>query len=164
VLAARAPAGSDGRHADFEQPDRSRHGAFQPSLIHLSAEFADVVQIRAALGDQVGQPAGAGDLLDQLAAGRPFPDLAEFKPEPGLHDVRQLVIWNVEGAGRLQKFRAAYQGESVAEAFNSMWQGKTMEQVVPMSLRRVTLSSGGAAPRPRAEGDRVSFPILVVGI
>ena len=33
-------------------------------------------------------------------------------------------------------FRALYQGENVAEVFNSAWAGKTMDQVVPMSLRR----------------------------
>ena len=76
---------------------------------------------------------------DRLAAGRRFPTLEEFKPEPDVHDIRQLVVWNVEGEGRLRKFRAAYQGANVAEAFNSAWAGKTMEQVVPMSLRRVTL-------------------------
>ena len=76
---------------------------------------------------------------DRLAAGRRFPALEEFKPEPGVHDIRQLVVWNVEGEGRLRKFRAAYQGANVAEAFNSAWAGKTMEQVVPMSLRKLTL-------------------------
>lgn len=76
---------------------------------------------------------------DQLAAGRPFPAFAELKPDPAMHDPRQLVAWAVEGEGRLSKFRAMYQGENVAEAFNSAWAGKTMEQVVPMSLRRITL-------------------------
>ena len=89
---------------------------------------------------------------DKLAIGRRFPAFAEFKPEPGLHDSRQLVIWNVEGEGRLQKFRAVYQGANVADAFNAAWAGKTMEyQVVPMSLRRVTLDGArecatGACP------------------
>lgn len=78
---------------------------------------------------------------DQLAAGRRFPDFAELKPDPALHDPKQLVAWNVEGEGRLRKFRALYQGENVAEAFNSAWAGKTMEQVVPMSLRKVTLEA-----------------------
>ena len=78
---------------------------------------------------------------DQLAAGRRFPPFAELKPDPGLHDPKQLVAWNVEGEGRLRKFRALYQGESVAEAFNSAWAGKTMEQVVPMSLRKITLEA-----------------------
>jgi hypothetical protein len=77
---------------------------------------------------------------DQLAAGRPFPALAELKPDPAVHDPRQLVAWAVEGEGRLRKFRAMYQGENVAEAFNSAWAGRTMEQVVPMSLRRITLT------------------------
>ncbi|WP_050625769.1 PilZ domain-containing protein [Bradyrhizobium viridifuturi] len=77
---------------------------------------------------------------DQLAAGRPFPAFGELKPDPAIHDPRQLVAWAVEGEGRLRKFRAMYQGENVAEAFNSAWAGKTMEQVVPMSLRRITLT------------------------
>jgi hypothetical protein len=78
---------------------------------------------------------------DRLAAGRRFPAFTELKLEPELHDPRQLVAWNVEGEGRLRKFRALYQGENVAEAFNSAWAGKTMEQVVPMSLRKVTLDA-----------------------
>ncbi len=78
---------------------------------------------------------------DQLAAGRRFPAFAELKPDPGLHDPRQLVAWNIEGEGRLRKFRALYQGESVADVFNSAWAGKTMEQVVPMSLRKITLEA-----------------------
>jgi hypothetical protein len=78
---------------------------------------------------------------DKLAAGRRLPVLAEFKLEPGLHDPKQLVAWNVEGEGRLQKFRAVYQGEDVGDVFNAAWAGKTMEQVVPMSLRRFTLDA-----------------------
>ena len=78
---------------------------------------------------------------DKLAAGRRFPAFAEFKLEPGLHDPKQLVAWNIEGEGRLQKFRAAYQGENVTDVFNAAWAGKTMEQVVPMSLRRLTLDA-----------------------
>ena len=78
---------------------------------------------------------------DQLAAGRRFPAFTELKIDSGIHDPKQLVAWNVEGEGRLRKFRALYQGEHVAEAFNSAWAGKTMEQVVPMSLRRITLDA-----------------------
>jgi len=76
---------------------------------------------------------------DELAAGRGFPAFTELKPEPGLHDPKQLVAWGVEGEGRLRRFRALYQGENVAEAFNSAWAGKTMEQVIPMSLRKIAL-------------------------
>ena len=78
---------------------------------------------------------------DRLAAGRRFPAFTEFKPAPGSYDAGQLVVWSIEGAGRLQKFRALFQGEDVAEVFNSAWAGKTMDQVVPMSLRRVTLDA-----------------------
>ncbi|MGQ0683852.1 PilZ domain-containing protein [Bradyrhizobium sp.] len=78
---------------------------------------------------------------DQLAAGRPFPPFTEFRPELAMHDSKQLVVWNIEGAGRLRKFRALYQGENIADAFNSAWAGKTMEQVVPMSLRRPALDA-----------------------
>jgi len=78
---------------------------------------------------------------DRLAAGRAFPAFTEFEPDATGHDPKQLVVWNIEGAGRLQKFRALYQGDNVAEVFNSNWAGKTMEQVVPMSLRRITLDA-----------------------
>jgi hypothetical protein len=40
-----------------------------------------------------------------------------------------------------KNFELLYQGENVAEVFSSAWTGKTMEQVVPMSLRRVTLDA-----------------------
>jgi len=99
----------------------------------MSFKFAPSWAIRSA------SQLALASYWDRLAAGRHFPALAEFKPEAGLHDPKQLVIWNVEGQGRLRKFRAAYQGQNVTEAFNTMWEGKTMEQVVPMSLRRVTL-------------------------
>lgn len=78
---------------------------------------------------------------DRLAAGRRFPAFAELKPEPGTYDPGQLVVWNIEGEGRLRKFRALYQGGNVAEVFNSAWAGKTMDEVVPMSLRRITLDA-----------------------
>jgi hypothetical protein len=76
-----------------------------------------------------------------LAAGRRFPAFTEFAPKPGMHDPKRLVAWNVEGEGRHLKFRALYQGENVAEVFSSVWAGKTMDEVVPMSLRRVSLDA-----------------------
>lgn len=78
---------------------------------------------------------------DQLAAGRRFPAFTDLKPDPAMHDPKQLVVWNVEGEGRQQKYRALYQGENLFEVFNAAWAGKTMEQVVPMSLRRLTLDA-----------------------
>jgi hypothetical protein len=76
---------------------------------------------------------------DSLAAGRRFPAFTEFALEPAMHDPKQLVAWNVERGGTHLKFRALYQGENVAEAFSSAWAGRTMDEVVPISLRRITL-------------------------
>ena len=81
------------------------------------------------------------DYWDRLAAGRPFPAFTELKSEPGMYDPKQFVVWNVEGQGRQQKFRALYQSENVAEVFNSSWFGKTMNEVVPISLRRFTMEA-----------------------
>jgi hypothetical protein len=78
---------------------------------------------------------------DRLAAGRRFPAFTELKSEPGVYDPNQFVVWNVEGQGRQRKFRVLYQGENVAKVFNSDWMGKTMDQVVPMSLRRFTMQA-----------------------
>ncbi|MBI5318347.1 PilZ domain-containing protein [Bradyrhizobium sp.] len=101
----------------------------------MSFRFASVHTIRSpsqrALAEQ----------WDRLAAGRPFPAFTEYRPDPAIHDPKQLVVWNIEGSGRLRKFRALYQGENVADAFNTAWAGKTMEQVVPMSLRRPALDA-----------------------
>lgn len=76
-----------------------------------------------------------------ITAGWRFPAFTEFRPDPAIHDPKQLVVWNIEGEGRLRKFRALYQGENVADAFNTAWAGKAMEQVVPMSLRRPALDA-----------------------
>jgi hypothetical protein len=81
------------------------------------------------------------DHWDRLAAGRPFPEFTELKSEPGTYDPNQFVVWNVEGQGRQRKFRVLYQGENVAKVFNSNWMGETMDQVVPMSLRRFTMKA-----------------------
>src|ERR1700737_2918579 len=97
---------------------------------------------------------------DQLAAGRAFPAFTEFKPEASSHDPREVVVWKIEGAGRLLKFRALYQGENVAEVFNSSWAGKTMEQVVPMCLRRISLD---AAKECAASGCIVYAIVSTVG-
>jgi hypothetical protein len=81
------------------------------------------------------------DYWDRLAAGRPFPEFAELKSEPGMYDPKQFVVWNVEGQGRQRKFRAVYQSENVAEVFKSSWLDKTMDEVVPMSLRPFTMDA-----------------------
>lgn len=101
----------------------------------MTFRFASVHTIRSPSQRALAQ------YWDELAAGRPFPPFTELRPDPAVHDPKQLVVWNIEGAGRLRKFRALYQGENVADAFNTAWAGKTMEQVVPMSLRRPALDA-----------------------
>jgi hypothetical protein len=78
---------------------------------------------------------------DELAAGRRFPEFSELNAVDDPLDPKELVAWNVEGQGRLQKFRALYQGENVVQVFNADWAGMTMESVVPMSLRKVALEA-----------------------
>ena len=76
---------------------------------------------------------------NRLAGGRCFPAIAEFDPEPRLHDAKQLVLWAVEDAFGQRRFRALYQGTNVAEVFNSSWAGRTMDEVVPMPLKAFSI-------------------------
>jgi hypothetical protein len=76
---------------------------------------------------------------NRLSGCRSFPAIAEFDPEPRLHDPKQLVIWNIEDAFGERRFRALYQGRNVAEVFNSSWAGRTMDEVVPEPLKRFSI-------------------------
>ncbi len=78
---------------------------------------------------------------DRLAAGRAFPAFTEFEPDATSHDPKQLVVWNIEGAGPLLKFRALYQGANVAEVFNSSCWTR------PRNVRRAAVSSMRFFPR-----------------
>jgi PilZ domain len=76
---------------------------------------------------------------DRMASGRRFPAFTDYTPQSGTTNSKQLIVWNVEGEGRQIKFRALYQGDNITEVFDAAWAGKTMEEVVPMSLRRLTM-------------------------
>jgi hypothetical protein len=76
---------------------------------------------------------------NRLAGRRSFPSIAEFDPEPRLHDPKQLVIWAIEDAFGQRRFRALYQGTNVAEVFNSSWAGRTMDEVVPVPLKSFSI-------------------------
>ena len=76
---------------------------------------------------------------NRLARGRSFPSIAEFDPEPRLHDPKQLVIWTIEDAFGQRRFRALYQGTNVAEVFNASWAGRTMDEVVPVPLKSMSI-------------------------
>jgi hypothetical protein len=76
---------------------------------------------------------------NRLARGRSFPSIAEFDPGPRLHDPKQLVIWTIEDAFGQRRFRALYQGANVAEVFNASWAGRTMDEVVPVPLKSMSI-------------------------
>jgi hypothetical protein len=99
----------------------------------MTFKFASIQAIRSA------SQRALASRWDELTAGRRLPELSELKGIDDVLDPKELVVWNVEGQGRLMKFRAVYQGGNIAEAFNSDWAGMTMEMVVPMSLRRSAL-------------------------
>ena len=101
----------------------------------MTFRFASVQAIRSA------SQRALASRWDELAAGRHFPELSELNAVDDLPDAKELVVWNVEGEGRLRKFRSLYQGEHVTQVFNADWAGMTMEAVVPISLRRVALEA-----------------------
>ena len=76
---------------------------------------------------------------NRLAGGRSFPSIEEFDPGPRLHDPTQLVKWTIEDAFGQRRFRALYQGTNVAEVFNSSWVGRTMDEVVPVPLKSMSI-------------------------
>jgi hypothetical protein len=76
---------------------------------------------------------------NRLAGRRSFASIAEFDPEPRLHDPKQLVIWAIEDAFGQRRFRALYQGTNVVEVFSSSWAGRTMDEVVPAPLKSFSI-------------------------
>ena len=76
---------------------------------------------------------------NRLAGDRSFPSIEEFDPGPRLHDPKQLVKWTIEDAFGQRRFRALYQGTNVAEVFNASWVGRTMDEVVPVPLKSMSI-------------------------
>jgi hypothetical protein len=106
---------------------------------------------------------GLAEHWAQLAAGRCFPAFTDLDAGALSHDPKQLVVWNVEGKGPREKFRALYQGHNISQAFNSDWAGKTMDEVVPMSLRRVTLDAAKRCVRTGAAVYMIISTVDVTG-
>jgi len=69
------------------------------------------------------------------AGRRPFPPITQFTPELRLHDSRQLVFWNIEESDTGRIFRALAHGQYLTEAFHERWDGKTLDEVAPPSVR-----------------------------
>jgi hypothetical protein len=95
-------------------------------------------------------------LWDNLAAGRAFPSFFKLKPRRETFDADQAVIWSVEYGARGKQFRALYSGAGVGEAFNLAFAGKTMDEVIPESLRKLAIDAADAC----ATSGRAIYTIL----
>ena len=77
----------------------------------------------------------------RLANSRPFPRLDQFQAPARLHDPKQFIFWNVEDSEHGRVFAALGQGRYVTEGFNAVLSGRTMESVVPTSMREFALET-----------------------
>jgi exonuclease VII small subunit len=75
------------------------------------------------------------------AKGAAFSSFANFKPPARGHDPRYMVIWNVESNPADRTFRAMYQGDFIAVSFRERWEGRSMADVIPASLRTPALAA-----------------------
>jgi hypothetical protein len=71
-----------------------------------------------------------------MSSDRRFPSLGEFDPQARDHSPEQIIVWDVEGPMR---FRARSLGLRAAEVLGNGLVGKTMDQVVPETLRTISL-------------------------
>jgi hypothetical protein len=71
-----------------------------------------------------------------LATDRRFPSLGDFDPQARDHSPEQIIVWDIEGPMR---FRARSLGLRAAEVLGNGIVGKTMDQVVPETLRAISL-------------------------
>ena len=93
---------------------------------------------------------------NELAQVCRFPPSFNFRPDPGLHDPAQLIIWTVERDGGKCRFRACRQGSYLSEAFNATWVGRTLDAVAPDSLPQFVLETA----KECAESGCAVFSIL----
>lgn len=75
-----------------------------------------------------------------LAANQRFPTIEGFTPQATGHSPEQMILWDVEHTGEAgRRFRVRKLGLRAAEAFGSGLIGKTMEELVPPALLKITL-------------------------
>ena len=58
-----------------------------------------------------------------------------------MHDPKQLIFWNVEDSKDGRVFTALGQGTYVTQGFNAVLSGRTMEFVVPTTMREFALET-----------------------
>jgi len=93
---------------------------------------------------------------NELAAGRRFPAFSDFHLDARMHDPKGLLIWSIERDAGRRKFRARYHSERITEVFQNTWIGKTMDEVVPESVRQYALDAADEC----AEGGSAVFSII----
>lgn len=72
----------------------------------------------------------------ELAGIRNFPALDDFQMDSRMLDPKSFMMWNVECNHEGQKqFRVRYQGGRLKQALHGDWTGKTMDELVPKSIR-----------------------------
>lgn len=77
----------------------------------------------------------------RAAKDAPLPAFEAFQPSSRAYDPNWLAIWRVEEDGSGRVFRGLFQGEFIAKAFRSRWEGRSMEDVVPAALRAPALAA-----------------------
>ena len=75
----------------------------------------------------------------RAAAGRALPNLEDFQPPSRGHDPNLMVIWRVDYSADGPEFRAMFQGDHIAVAFRQRWEGRSMAEMIPESLRAAAL-------------------------
>jgi hypothetical protein len=82
---------------------------------------------------------------NMLATDRRFPSFAAFQPQPKDHSPEQLIVWDVEtGGDASSRFRIRRLGLRAEETLGAGMIGKTMDEVVPPSLKTISLDGAHA--------------------
>jgi hypothetical protein len=83
---------------------------------------------------------------NMLSTDRRFPSFAAFQPQPKDHSPEQLIVWDVEDGGEAggRRFRVRRLGLRAEETLGASMIGKTMDEVVPPSLKTISLDGAHA--------------------
>jgi hypothetical protein len=83
----------------------------------------------------------------RASAGRLFPEIADFTPPE--RELKQLLLWRVEGDGTTRHFRMQRQGARLTETVAADFTGKTLDEVVPPLLKPFVLESANECVEAR---------------
>lgn len=94
----------------------------------------------------------------RAAAGRALPNLEDFQPPSRGHDPNLMVIWRVDYSADGPEFRAMFQGDHIAVAFRQRWEGRSMAEMIPESLRAAALDGARFCVEQRLAPSTWSIP------